>query len=182
MITLGYLKSHLQITSNAFDGLLNDYIAWATKQIEDYCEQPVAVTLRTIPVKSYEILPVNVLSIASVQGRNSIQQAWQTLSLLDYTLVTQDLTRQYLEIRSNFWQYQASLLVGISPVPAPIVRVCYEICKEAAQNDGILGGEETFRVSQIAKSKGGDTQTTVLANLSNAHKALLAPYKIVRLS
>ena len=181
MITLAYLKSHLQITSTTYDGLLTDYIAWAQQQIEDYCGQPLAVQFTTIPVKSYQILPVNVISIASVQGRNSVQDAWTTLSLTDYTFVTEG-AYQYLEIRSTYSYYQAGFLVGLSPMPASIVRVCYEICKEAAQNDGILGGEETFRVSQIAKSKGGDTQTTVLSNLSAIHKALLNPYKVVRIS
>lgn len=181
MISLAQLKAHLQITSVTHDTLLTDYIAWAQNAIENYCEQPIAVQFVTQPVKSYEVLDVRVITVAAVQGRNNITEAWTTLALQDYTFVTAG-QYQYIEIRESYTYYQASFLVGLSPMPASVVRVCYEMCKEMAANDGILGGESTFRVSQITKSKGGDATTTVLTNLSPAHKALLNPYRYVRIA
>lgn len=180
MITLAQLKSHLQITSATHDALLTNYIAWAQAAIEDYCEQPIALQFITQPVRNYVSLDVRVVSVAAVQGRDSITDVWTNLSLTDYTFID-DGTHQYFEIREPYNYYQSGLLVGISPVPFAVVRVCYEMCKEMAANDGLLGGESTFRVSQITKSKGGDATTTVLTSLSTAHKSLLNRYKLVRI-
>lgn len=182
MIALGTLKEHLQInpSDTTFDGLLNDYIAWATYIIEDYCEKPIAPKLLTIPIQNYGVLPVNVTFVASLEGRNSVTDAWTTLSLTDYNFAING-TYQFFVIESTYQYYQATVLAGLVPVPSTIVKVCYDMCKQMAQDDGILGGEATFRTVQTAKTKGGDTTTTVLKDLTSEHKRLLAPHKYVSL-
>lgn len=180
MIPLSTLKQHLQIDplNTTFDGLLNDYIAWATYIIEDYCERPIATKLLTVPVIPYGVLNVDVTFVAALQGRDNVTDTWTTLSLLDYQLVTSGYY-QYFVVNSTYRFYQASVLAGIVPIPRTIEKVCYEMCKQMAQDDGILGGEETFRTMQIAKSKGGDTTTTVFKELSSEHRRLLQPYKLI---
>lgn len=176
MITLTTLKSHLQIQSVTFDGLLANYILWATSAIEDYCEQPIAQQFRVLPVVNEHPLDVNVLSVGFLQGRDDQAAAWQLLPLTEYAVIDTAYSKAF-RITAPYRFYQAGLLVGLQPIPRAIELVCYEMCKELAQNDGILGGESTFRVQSVAKSKGGDTTTTVLANLTNRHKQLLAPYR-----
>ena len=180
MIPLAVLKRHLQITSVNFDDMLQTYIRWSQDAIEGYCEQPIAPQSVVVQVQNNIAVntDANVLYAASLQGRNSLTAAWTTLALSEYIF---DLERRVFSITTAYQYYQASIFLGFSVIPSAVERVCYEMCKEMAQNDGLLGGESTFRVTSIAKSKGGDTTTSSLKDLSSAHKALLNPYRIVHI-
>jgi hypothetical protein len=179
MIPLATFKMRTRITDSAKDAQLQLYIDAAAECIELYCEQPFQPKTIVLAVTTGMRIVFEVQSVTALEGRNSAAEAWQTLPATAYALDQTPVLPVLTIHETPYREHRATLVVGYADVPYPLQEVCYEMAKEMAQDDGVLGQQSTFRVDAITRANGGDTVTTKFQSLAAKHRRILDRYRVI---
>lgn len=190
MITPEYLRTNwLALGSDTSqDTLLQVLIDTATKQIREWCGQPlleeedheviIPQGLHTTARLPFQGVPVE---LTSFKYRDTPLESWTAAEADTYT-VHQDRAGWWL-YSSDFLvhaQYQALVTVGyaLADMPANLQAACAYAAKELYYATGSSGKDDRFGVAAISDGNASGSVALTLASVQPTVMDMLRPYNI----